>query len=87
MPDIFDTHTPGLTSPAMAATAIVPNDATPLTHVTRAIYVGGPVNLSVVMLSGDIVTLAGVQAGVVYPLRASGVRATGTTATGLVGLR
>jgi len=85
MPDTFDT--PSLTSPAMAAVAIVPNDATPLSDVTRAIFIGGAGNLSVVMLSGDTVTLTGVQPGMIYPLRVTTVRATGTTATGIVGLR
>ena len=86
MSDTFNNHVASLTSPAMAAVAIVPNDATPLANVTRAIYIGGAGNLSVVMLSGDIVTFSGVQAGMIYPLRASRVRATGTTATGIVGL-
>jgi hypothetical protein len=39
------------------------------------------------MLSGETVTLAGVLGGAIYPLRVAQVLATGTTATGLVGLR
>lgn len=87
MPDDFDTHQSGLTSPTGAATAISPSDVTPLARTTRAIFVGGTGNLRLTLASGDTVTLNNVQAGMVYPLRATLVLATGTTATGLVGLR
>ncbi len=87
MADDFEDHQSGLTSPAEAAQAITPSDSVALARTTRAIYVGGTGDLRVTMLSGDVVTLGSVQAGMVYPLRASHVMATGTTATGLVGLR
>ncbi len=87
MADDFETHQPGLTTPAQAAVAIVPSDVQPLAHVTRGIYVGGAGNLRVVMLSGETVTLVGVVAGTIYPIRVAQVRSTGTTATGLLGLR
>lgn len=87
MADDFDTHQPGLTSPAEAAEAITPSDSTALARVTRAIWVGGAGDLRVTLLGGMTVTLAGAAAGMVYPLRVTQVLATGTTATGLVGLR
>lgn len=87
MADDFKTHQTGLESPAEAGAAIVPSDSEPLAKVTRAVYVGGAGNLHVVLLSGDTVTLIGALPGVIYPLRVEKVLATGTTATGLVGLR
>jgi hypothetical protein len=86
MSDSFKDHQPGLESPAGHAIAITPSDALALSAATRAIYVGGGGALRVAMVSGAVVTLAGVQAGQVYPLRLVQVLATGTTATGLVGL-
>lgn len=87
MPDDFETFQTGLTSPAIAAEVITPADGVALAHVPRALYVGGAGDLRVMMRAGNVVTLAGVQAGMVYPLRVVQVMATGTTATGLVGLR
>lgn len=86
MPDPFSEHQPGLDSPAAHAEPLTPSDAGTLTRATRAIYVGGAGNLRVTMVSGGVVTLTGVLAGQIYPLRAAQVLATGTTATGLVGL-
>lgn len=87
MKDDFDAHQTGLTCPAIAATAITPNDSTDLANATRAIYVGGAGSLAVVFVEGQSVTFSGVAAGTILPLRLSRVLATGTTATGLVGLR
>jgi hypothetical protein len=84
MSDSFKDHQPGLESPAGHAVAITPSDAVALSEATRAIYVGGAGALA--RGAGAVVTLAGVQAGQVYPLRLVQVLATGTTATGLVGL-
>jgi hypothetical protein len=87
MADDFLTHETSLTSPAVGADVIVPNDTVALPKATRAIYVGTAGNLRVQFVAGDVVTLTNVQAGVIYPLRAVLVLATGTTASGLVGLR
>jgi hypothetical protein len=87
MPDEFARHETGLTAPARAAAAITPSDSVPLANTTRAIYVGAPGDLRVRLASAEVVTFAGVLAGVVYPLRVEQVLATGTTAGGLVGLR
>ena len=74
------------TRPAASAAVVTPSDSTPLTVSCRSLYVGGAGALRVAMVSGAVVTLAGAQAGQVYPLRVTQVLATGTTATGLVGL-
>jgi len=74
-------------APATNAFAITPNDSTELTTTTRALYVGGAGNV-VVRLSGDTanVTLVGVVAGTILPIRAILVAATSTTATNIIGL-
>jgi hypothetical protein len=87
MSDDFKSFQSGLESPAEAGGSVVPSDTVPLAKVTRAIYVGGGGALRVMLLGGDIVTLSGAVAGMIYPLRIAQVFATGTTATGLVGLR
>lgn len=73
-------------SPARRAFAIVPSDSAAIGQLPKALYVGGAGNLTLraVDSTGDV-TIA-VQAGQILPLRASHVRATGTTATGLVAL-
>jgi hypothetical protein len=73
-------------APARKAAALTPNDAADLATETRALYVGTGGNLSVI-LSGDTaaVTFTNVAAGY-HPLRVKRLRATGTTATGIVGL-
>jgi hypothetical protein len=86
MPDAFESHQVGLTSPANGGVAVTPSDSADLTDTTRALYVGGDGNVSVIMRGGQTVTFTGMKAGVIYPLRVNRVRATGTTATGIVAL-
>jgi hypothetical protein len=71
-----------IVGPASNAEVVTPSDSADLTHVSRALYVGVAGNMSVVMRGGQTVTFA-VQAGI-HPLAVSRVRATGTTATGIV---
>jgi len=87
MQDDFTGHTDGLTSPATAAEVISPDDTLDLAFVTRALYVGQGGDMNVMLKSGDVVVLRNMQPGVIYPLRAMQVLATGTTATDIVGLR
>ncbi|MFV0491255.1 MAG: hypothetical protein ACK5M4_05515 [Pseudorhodobacter sp.] len=86
MADDFKTHQSNLTSPAATAAEISPHNSQPLARSTRAIYVGGGGDLRVTFVDGGTVTLSAVPGGAIYPLRLSHVLATGTTATGLVGL-
>jgi hypothetical protein len=86
MQDNFENHAISLVGPAGTAFAITPADAADLSEVTRSLYVGGPGNISVVMLSGAQLTFQGLAAGTILPVRVRRVRATGTTATSIVGL-
>ena len=86
MQDVFADHAVGLTAPATRPETITPSDAAELSYVTRALYVGQTGNVRVKTTTGDIVTLANMQSGILYPIRVLQVFATGTTASDLVGL-
>lgn len=73
-------------SPARSATTVVPNDSVNLPNVSRAIYVGQAGDLSVTLIDGDQVVFESVPAGAVLPIRASGINATGTTASAILSL-
>ena len=85
MSDKFKNFSSHLESPAENAAAITPSDVTDLVNATRSIYIGGAGNLKIDTVAGDTVTLNGVVAGTVIPVRVQRVYATGTTATNLVG--
>ena len=85
MPDPFASFTPGLESPASAAFAITPSDSTDLPQVTRALNVAQTGTVALVTVRGDTATVF-VAAGIAFPIRAQRVLATGTSATGIVGL-
>ena len=76
-----------LESPSQEVIAITPNDSTDLSVFTRAIYVGVGGDISVIPLAGSTpVTFVGLQAGQLLPIRVKRVRASGTTATNILGL-
>jgi hypothetical protein len=86
--DSFSSNAEGLISPPDNAFAITPSDSSELPYVTRGIYTGAGGSL-VVILNGDSssVTFANLPAGVILPIRAKKVLATGTTSSmGLIGL-
>lgn len=87
MADPFEQTQPGIESPARSAFAITPNDGADVANVTRGLYVGVSGDVSII-LAGDsaAVTFVGLAAGVIHPIRAKRVRATGTTATSIVGV-
>ncbi len=86
MEDPFKNQAPSLTSPASQGEAITPSDTATLGQPTRALYVGTGGDVTVEMLGGQQLTFSGLQGGQFYPLRVVKVLATGTTASGLVGV-
>lgn len=86
MSDKFQNFSSGLLAPATEAFAITPNDTTDLTLVTRALYVGTAGDIVAVMKSGSEVTFSNVPSGSILPIRAERIKATGTTATHILGL-
>jgi hypothetical protein len=81
--DQLASYASGKDAPATAGFAVTPNDSVDLTALPRALYVGTAGNLSVV-LGGATLTFVGVSG--FLPIRADRVRATGTTATDIIGL-
>ncbi|PLW77086.1 spike base protein, RCAP_Rcc01079 family [Cohaesibacter celericrescens] len=82
--DSFKNRTSGLDSPAYNGASLTPNDASDLTHVTRAVWVGTGGHLDVVLASGE--TVAFKNASGWMPLRVKRLNATGTTASDVVGV-
>ena len=90
MPNFTDFSTSGIITPAAHATAITPADADLSSGIyTRAIYVGGTGDLTV-MMAGDegdsIVTFAAVPAGSILPMIVKQIRASNSTATFIVAI-
>lgn len=77
---------PTTLTPATRAFAVSPNDSADLAYVTRYLYVGVAGDVKVTTMDGDTVTLVGLAAGVLHPIRASKVFNTLTTAQSIVGL-
>lgn len=84
--DNFSDYPTTLTTPARDAAAITPSDSVDIAVLPRALYVGATGNLSLRMAGGQTVTLQGVQAGTVLPIRVARVNATGTTAAAIIAL-
>lgn len=74
------------TAPSELVAAVTPADGSDLTNgVCRGLYIGtfGDVTMDV---GGATILFKGVSSGSILPVRASRVRATGTTATDIVAL-
>ena len=72
---------------AMDAKAVTPSDTADLPDgPSRALYVGGAGNISLITGGGSTITFSNVNSGYVLPLEVVRVRATGTTATNLVAI-
>ncbi|WP_371346100.1 hypothetical protein [Ancylobacter sp. IITR112] len=85
MADSFATHAATPTAPARRAFDITPSDSTDLAEVPKALYVNGAGTIKVTMVAGGTVTFTVASPG---PLDIGPARvwATGTTATGIIGL-
>lgn len=86
IPDRFSDHQPGLTDPITGGFPVVPDDGVDLPKLTRALICGGGGDVAVTLADGSEIVLPSLAAGVIYPVRARRVAATGTTATGITGL-
>ena len=74
------------TSPAYSAFAVTPSNDNDLSGVTRGIYVGVSGDLKVDMPGASAITFVGLAAGMIHPICAKKVYATGTTATSILGV-
>ena len=83
--DLFENFPLAFTMPYNDGFAITKSDDDELAQVTRAIYVGGAGNISLVTEKGNTIVLNGALAGTILNIRAVKVLAA-TTATNLVGL-
>lgn len=85
MADKFSAHFVDVDSPATGGFDVTPNDSTDLSVATRAIAVLVSGNVKVTTIDGSVLTVY-IAAGGPLPLRVTRIWATGTTATGIVGL-
>lgn len=83
MPDKFANTTSSLESPAAYLAAVTPDDSADLPVAGRAINVATDGSVRVTTVGGTTGTVY-IAAGGVFPVRASRIWATGTTATGIV---
>ena len=73
-------------APARRVEAITPDDTGFLRVPTRALFVGTGGNLKLQSLEGGEVVLKNVPSGCTLDVQVAAIRATGTTATDIVGL-
>lgn len=85
MPNAFGTRHRRPTDPAIAVFDITPDDGTDLPHVTTALNVATPGTIRVTSVDGSVADVT-VHPGAAFPIQATRVWLTGTTATGIRGL-
>jgi hypothetical protein len=74
-------------APALRCFDITPDDNAALAFTTKALYIGGAGDLVLRSpLGAADVTFRNLPAGYILDVRATAVRATGTTATAIIGL-
>ena len=78
--------TANTTETAHDAFAVTTDDNSDLPRIARGLYVGGAGDITLVTFRGTEVAFVGVSAGTILPVVARRVKATGTTATDVVGL-
>ncbi|MEL7444647.1 MAG: hypothetical protein AAGK02_02405 [Pseudomonadota bacterium] len=85
--DPFENSSDSLIAPARDCFTITPDDSADLTRGTKAIYVGNGGDIVIRAVdAGQDVTFRNVISGSILDVRVRAVRATGTTASELVGL-
>ena len=85
--DAFANVADAVSAPARRAVAVSPHDTNALPDIPKALYVGsgGTITMRGVGDAADSVW-SNVASGTILPFRASHVRASGTTASGLLAL-
>lgn len=87
MADEFTSTSDSTTSPARNASAVTPHDTNPLANTSKGLFVGGAGNIACRFADDSAdVTITGVVAGSILPIRVSHVRDTNTTATNILAL-
>lgn len=87
MRDPFASASDSLIAPAREAFPISPDDGADINRATKAVYVGSSGDIVLRAIGSDAdVTFRNVVAGSVLAIRLRAVRATGTTASDLIGL-
>ena len=84
--DQFASFSSDLTGPITGGFDVTPNDGVDLPTLPRALMIGAGGDVAMVLKDGTSLTLQGLATGVIYPLRAARILATGTTASGIKGL-
>lgn len=75
------------TNPANNATAITKSDTDELAKFSRALYVGGAGDVTVILQKDTVaVTFVAVPAGTILPIAVKQLKSTGTSATDIVAL-
>ena len=73
-----------LLSPAAHAAAVTPSDTVDMAYASKRLWIGGAGNVTLITVGGETVDYVGVPAGVYLSVRATRVKATGTTSTSIV---
>jgi hypothetical protein len=81
-----DTSRGGKGEPADHIEAVSPSDTDELTHVSRALWVGGAGNMVVVTVGGETVTITAIPAGTLLPIRVKQVKSGSLTASAILNL-
>lgn len=84
--DPYATYDPSLLGGGTIAAAITPSDTDDLATAVRKIWVGSAGALKVKTVGGSVVTFAAVPVGLFDAVRVAQVFATGTVASGLIGV-
>jgi hypothetical protein len=85
MADAFESYQAGMESPASRWADITPHDTNTLANIPRAIDCAADGTVAIVDGTGSEVTIL-LTAGQPYPVRPSIIKATGTTATGIIAI-
>lgn len=86
MIDPFQNFGDSAADPARRAFAVTPSDSVALTQLPKALLIGGAGLIVLRPIDSIADVTISVAAGQIVPIRASHVRAAGTTATGIVAL-